>query len=245
MRNDLISIMGDHLHDPNGPPYEEIERALWRSNAQDVPKRLDENDANLMNSIQLYANRFGFSTTAVEEKLREDSMFANCFAKDPKRTTMHETCAQLWLVRFLGLEIIKLPPSGKNALYVSRDGVIGTLPEGEKKTSKSLDFHWTVAGLDFYATHKYVKQSGGAQDGQIDEVTEVLRRFSLATNTSKILFAIGDGEYVKKKMGNWQVLARPNPPRSYAVSIREVPEIMKDYTGLATPIDMLPQNRTI
>lgn len=213
------------------PDYESIESAMWRDNAQQVVPRLNDSDADLAKRISTYIERFGYARETVEEKIRQDPMFAANFAKEPRRTSFHENAAAEWLGREMELTVDRLSPAGNNAFYITGDGMVVTgLNREERKPSKSLDFCWNTHGNLFYAMHKYTKEGGGNQDSQFREMQDLLRNFQGATAHNKILIVIVDGPYyTTQKMEVLQNLVRHVPPRSYAVPIEQVPSIIESY----------------
>ena len=242
--SDLLKMVEKYLNDANGPHYEEIERAVLRANAEDVPLLLEQEDSNLLESIRNFAERQDVSLNKVIDKIKSDTMFAKTFARDPNRTGLHKDCARRWLRRFLGIHVEKLPTSGKHAVYVTKKGEIRTLHQNQKRPSKALDFRWKFGDMEFYAKHKHVKQSGGAQDNQIGDLIEILRLFQVSTDTKKVLFIIGDGDYAQQKMDVFLELIRENPPRSYALPIHEVPKVMMKY-GVFPTTFMIQKNNEL
>ncbi len=94
---------------------------------------------------------------------------------------------------------INLP---NDELYVV-GGVILNKDELEKSkkysTAKTLDFKWDYKDYEIYASHKYTKDKGGAQNHQYKELQDFIKsnRDSLLENT--IFVAIADGEYYSTK----------------------------------------------
>lgn len=72
------------------PDYESIERREWRRNAQQVTRRLADNEPSLAKRIATYIDRFGYDEATVCEKIEHDPMFAAHFAKEPRRTSLHQ-----------------------------------------------------------------------------------------------------------------------------------------------------------
>ncbi|CAG8698066.1 15694_t:CDS:2, partial [Racocetra persica] len=84
---------------------------------------------------------------------KSDQHFRACFAKDPKKQNIYEKILAEYIssLSFVS-NFQKLSSSGKNALYIDR----GVLRKGET--------------IQFYAFHKYIEESGGAQDNQFKEI---------------------------------------------------------------------------
>ena len=202
---------------------------MWQRNAQEVVSQLQSRDRYLLRQIETYIGRFGYEKSAVEDKIMKDPMFAANFSREPRRQGFHETIAAEWL-KEQSLDITILPKSGNNALYITRDGMIIKLPEGEQRPSKSLDFCWTYNSITFYAMHKYTKEGGGNQDNQFKEMVGLLHSFLGASNPSNALIVIVDGPYyTERRMCELISQTRTNPPMSFATPIQGVPAILEEY----------------
>ena len=212
------------------PDYKVIEKQLFLESKANVLNELNAKDKGIEQRIKTFCENFGEDPLKVEQKIRNDPMFAAHFAKKPKGMGFHEKVAGEWLNETLGLEVTTLPKSGKNALYVTSDGVITKINEGETPPSKSLDFMWEKNGIIFYAMHKYTEQSGGSQDNQFNEMKKTLQNFQRASNPTKRLIIIVDGPYYNdRRMRELENLTRTTPPQSYAVHIEDVPAIVGKY----------------
>lgn len=221
-------------HDiPPPPDYEALEQQQWLENAKEVVDRLDKNDINLMNRIKTYVWRSEYDLEQTKNKIREDPMFAAHFAKEPRRTGMHEAIAGEWL---RGLPMITnfrtLPKSGKDAIHIDSDG--GLRENMPHAPSKSLDFQWRTGKFTIYASHKYTKEGGGNQDSQFREMRELLRKFQVGGVNSNFiaLLVIVDGPYyTTARMNDLLKFARTQPPLSSAMPIQGVPAWLQELTG--------------
>ena len=216
---------------PKPPDYEKRERLMWRKNAEDVSKRLDEGDEYLSKRIRLFVSRFGYDVEVVQEKIRTDRMFAAHFAKEPRRQNIHESAAGEWLraQKDVVQSFEKLPTSGKNAFYITGDGELRQ--DGRTRPSKSLDFRWKSNGFTVFAAHKYTKEGGGTQDNAFREVRSLIEHFQKgAADDDIILLVIVDGPYyTKARMSDLKRFERENhPPYSRALPIQAVPDFLKE-----------------
>ena len=164
-------------------------------NGNEVRDLLENRDSGLLRRIRTFADRFGFDETEVCEKIKNDSMFACCFAKDAMRTGFHEKEAEKYLRMFPDLirSFTSLPAGGKNAKYIDQRSEIVT---GRKPSGiKSLDFMWMAGNTPIrcLATHKFTREPGGSQDHQRDELIRLLQMFQNCDNENIALFAICDG----------------------------------------------------
>lgn len=215
------------MFDKLPPDYAAIERNEWRKNALLVPDEMDSASSRLMKRIQLFIDRFGFSEPDVINKVKTDSIFAAHFAKEPRRTGMHEKYAAEWVK---SLPMVKqfriLPKGGADAIYVTSDGNIyhGHLAN---RPGKSLDFTWKTGNLTCYAMHKYTKEGGGNQDSQHQEMVAILRNFQSCNDRAYALFVIVDGPYYQgNKMAELRNHTRTHAPKSYALPLEELPDTL-------------------
>ena len=214
------------------PDYKKEEKRLWLKHAKEIPDLLENDNKNLLRRIAAYVKHFGYGERKVTTKIKEDEMFAATFAKTPGRTGMHERVAREWLIKNLKVDIKKLPSSRENALYVNSKGVIvnKTPKEKEEDPSKSLDFGWEWGNYKIYAMHKHTQGVGGGQDNAFIEMQDILSKFKKANDKGVIFIVIVDGDYyTDAKMTILKELTRKTAPKSYAVHIEEVPDIMKEY----------------
>lgn len=110
------------------PNYEEIEQELWRKHGKEVRFLLATGDSGLLRRVQTFCQRFDFNESDVNQKIRDDFMFACCFAKDAVKTGFHQKEAEKYLRMFPNLIRVfrSLPASGKHAKYIDQMGNIIT-----------------------------------------------------------------------------------------------------------------------
>ena len=154
-------------------------------------KKLDE-------KLTSYCRNHGQSPEYVLRRLYEDRTLCELFAVDPQRQTTHQSYAADWISRnmFFVTGFRVLPSGRKNAMYVLE----GTVRTGDKPSkNKSIDFYWTYPFkgrvLKFYATHKYTKQEGGAQDNQFADVLGFMENANKSNDEDARFFAVTDGDY--------------------------------------------------
>ncbi len=216
------------------PDYEAIERKLWKQSQEDIHGEIRDKADRLLARVATFAMRFGYEEEVVLRKIEEDKMFAAHFAKEPRRTGLHQKVAGEWI---RGLPDVKefevLPSHGSKAMKVTSDGNLETEHEGKTLPGKSLDFRWKTGTKTFYAMHKYTKEGGGNQDSQYKEMVELMRRFMLCCDEGIVLVVIVDGQYYlenrRKRLNRLKSFERPSPPRSSALTIEELPKILEEY----------------
>lgn len=215
------------MYDKTPPDYDAIEIEEWRKNAKLVLHELNSDSDRLSKRIHLFVARFGFSTVDVETKISSDEMFAAHFAKEPRRTGIHEKLAAEWVKSLPLVKQFKvLPKGGPEAVYITSDGNIHR-GELSNRPGKSLDFKWVTGKITCYAMHKFTKEGGGNQDSQYKEMVAILRNFQSCNDTTCALFIIVDGPYyVGNKMSELRNGTRVHPPKSYALPIEELPAVL-------------------
>lgn len=205
------------------PDWQGEEQKRWRENAADVPRQVGEGEKGMMRRVRTYCARFGYGIAKVVGKIRNDEMFAAHFAKDPTKQVMHEHIAADYLQKIAGIDgFVVLPGSGGNAFYINADGVFCRGVGKGAHDSKTLDFYWKSNGVECWASHKYTKESGGAQDHQFNDQKRFLENFRKHKGERVAFFAICDGDYYnEKKMAELQEVTNKTPP-SFAVHIEDV-----------------------
>ena len=207
--------------------YEGEAQLLRIENAEQV--RMCLNADWLLTKITAYATRQGLEPELLIHKVRTDDLFALTFAKDPGKQSMHQRLAQNALIQ-LGCfdEFRLLPQSGKQAYFVSKDGIplTGYDAKESKQLGKAVDFFWvhrrSIGTLHAYASHKYTKEEGGAQDNQASDLENFMERArGKSTPDNHVFYALCDGQYydhpygscssrrewMNKKLGNERVKA--------------------------------------
>jgi hypothetical protein len=156
---------------------------------------------DLTNKIKRFALKYDLSEKLIKQKVQKDDLFVLCFIKEPNRQSFHQRLAAEFIKSIPNINNFKLlPPGGAKALYI----ISGQLQDGKNITTskkpKSIDFVWKYEtqenGLvEFYATHKYTKEGGGAQDNQFNDIKLFLDNAQSYNRTDKFFIAICDGAY--------------------------------------------------
>ena len=217
-------------YDP--PDYEAIEREQWKDSQREVVQEVRSQTSRLIKRITTFISRFGYPQEDVFNKIENDEMFAAHFAKEPRRTGLHEAIAAAWIKALPWVNNFKvLPKSGDNSFKVTSDGNIVNSLRHLNIPGKSLDFMWTTGNKTFYAMHKYTKEGGGNQDSQYQEMVELMKRFLHCRDEKLVLLIIIDGEYYQtnnsKRLHILQSHQRTQDPRSYALTIGDLPKLLK------------------
>ena len=221
------------------PDYDRAEQELREKNKFEIRGLLDKQDPGLLRRIRTFTDNYGFDEAVVRQKIKDDFMFACCFAKNPTRMGVYEKEAGRYLCMFPNLirSFTDLPSHGKNAKYIDQMGNIVT---GKKPGEvKSLDFMWIAGSTNIkcFAAHKFTREPGGSQDHQRNELITLLRMFKNCKDENTVFIAICDGPYYNER--NLSMLrqhVRNEPPYSFACPIDNVPEnVEKVLENLGKP----------
>lgn len=164
----------------NFTEYVENEKKKARlKNIEEVRENIDTIDVK--EKIKKHVEAFDGIMT--EEEVRDgilnNIIIASKFCVDPGRQNISEKLAS----QVLGIK--KLPAYGKNCIrFDSKGNIISQKIDG---ATKSADFMLD----DYYATQKYTKENGGAQDNQKTDVRDFLLKGSQQHKVAAIL----DGDY--------------------------------------------------
>lgn len=158
-------------------------------------------DKKLEEKIKGFSARWGYSKDYILNKLKESDDFILQFSIDPGKTTYHQHFAANWLkenVPFIS-NFNEPVNGGDNSLICEGGKVLKSKDYKKEHSSKTIDFafeyEFNNKKLYFYATHKYTKEKGGAQDNQFNDVKLFLKQAMLNTNPDIVLLSITDGEY--------------------------------------------------
>ncbi len=121
------------------------------------------------------------------------------FAKDPSKQNLTEEIAKEFLSNFPEVKSVKiLPKRGKGSWSIVKGRLDYTdnFTKYQKAGIKSIDFRIElVNGVIIFATHKYTKDTGGAQDNQANDLMSFAEQ-TVDYNSNEYRFAIiCDGEY--------------------------------------------------
>lgn len=127
-------------------------------------------------------------------------MFRAFFAKDPAKQKIHENIAASFIESLPGVKNFK--QLGHGDMFVLRGGVLSHeeyKKSGATTKAKTIDFSWSINGKNIYASHKYTRASGGAQDNQYADLQEFIREANDSNLANTYFLAIADGDYYKMK----------------------------------------------
>jgi hypothetical protein len=229
------------------PDFETEVLEVARKNMAEVIPLLDARDEGMLEKIYNFSVRFGFSQADVEAKIRSDKMFLARFAKDPGKQKIHEKIAARFIEQLPSVRDFK--SLGHNALQLVGGTIMKRADarmQGATGGAKSLDFEWISCGIEFYASHKYTKDSGGAQDNQYRDLKEFIQEASKSGRQGRMFLAIADGPYYAgndaeagvSKIQRLKDLA--NKRNVFALSCAELEQFLKDVCS-AQPVPNVEQ----
>ncbi len=186
--------------------YQQKYQELLQENIDSVRRDIDAPYMTL--KIENYGKKFGLPIAFVRRKIMIDNIFALNFAKDPSKQSYNQTLAREFIAENPNINFVEqLPSSGKGAMFAV-NGILKTnddlTPQEKAAKLKSIDFHWTVTGksgcvYQIYASHKYTKDEGGAQDNQYSDLCKFMENARPNTSDRIYYLAIGDGEYYQRR----------------------------------------------
>ena len=184
--------------------YKGLYNLALQKNIKQLQKEIDTKQTKT--KIHNWAKKFQLNPLEVRQKIIDDNMFSLHYIIEPARQSFHEKAAADYIKKFSNVSNFEnLPNSGENALVV-HSGSILPKKESQSNAGKTVDFEWDTHGYKCYASHKYTKDKGGAQDNQYKDLREFMKN-SRENNDVKIkirFFAICDGEYYQHKDSNEQ-----------------------------------------
>lgn len=196
------------------------------------------NDTQMRLKIKNWAEKFGYDFEIIKEKILNDEIFRCVFAKDPAKQNIYQNIAAKIIENTKGVRNFKvLNQGGAKAIYI----INGSIFEGKNLTNKnqntkSVDFRFEYGKFTFFASHKYTKNEGGAQDNQYKDVQEFLREARDSTLANTVFLAICDGEYYQHKdsktgdEARLKRLQRLTDRRSvFAINIDGLGEFLKNF----------------
>ena len=186
---------------PKQPPdYEKEYAEALRRNHDYVISSLDAKDEDMFLKIDNFCAKHGFDRERVMKLMRTEEYFRAVFAIDPAKQKIHENTAAKFIESLSEIKDFKQLGHSDMALF---HGAV--MPKKELKklgghgTAKTIDFSWTTKGKKIYASHKYTRESGGAQDNQYEDLKEFIREANFSDLSDTFFVAIADGDYYKMK----------------------------------------------
>lgn len=177
--------------------YKGLYNLALQKNIKQLQKEIDSKQTKI--KIDNWAKKFQLNPLEVRQKIINDYMFSLNFIIDPATQNLYEKLAASYIESFPNVDNFKnLPNSGQNALIV-HGGIILSKNKAQSNASKTIDFQWETYGYKCYASHKYTKDGGGAQDNQYKDLRDFMDNSRQNNDDNIRFFAICDGEYYQHK----------------------------------------------
>ncbi|WP_299245260.1 hypothetical protein [uncultured Brachyspira sp.] len=204
---------------------------------ENIKKVIEEIDSDYMNiKISKFAEKYDESPESIKKKIIEDEIFRKIFAKEPSKQNFYQNVAAEYIKNIDGVEDFEvLPQGGDKAMYmVSGNLIQGKSLKNKNQNSKSIDFYWRYYKYEVYASHKFIKEEGGAQDNQYQDVQNFLNDSRDNNLKDTYIIAICDGNYFKSKdnkTGDETKLKRlerlTNHKNTFVIDIERLGSILK------------------
>ena len=165
-------------------------RAAWALNY----KRFSMPEAD--QAIRTFMLKTGMPRKAVEDKIRTDDMFRWCFVKDPKKQNIYRDLAASYIRSIPQVTSFVRLKAGERLIC---GGTVMSREEAKKRganpSPKPIDFQWKTGKHTVYASHKYTKESGGAQGKQYHELHSFIDDANHSNLKATAFIAIADGPH--------------------------------------------------
>ena len=221
------------------PDFEKHRRQLYRANRAQIRDLL--RGGGLEKKIENFCNLHGFSREEVAKSIRENDIVAAVFAKDPRKQSCDEKLAGGFIRRLDGIKNFAELPKGQKGLSVLRGEIREKRKIGGKGSgTKTIDFHWRYQGTQFYAAHKYTKDSGGAQDNQFKDLQAFIEEARDSVAPDVVFLVIADGAFYQRRAGGKDLtrlaeMQQRCTPSVHATTSRELSDLLAKITKKTSP----------
>lgn len=175
--------------------YEENLANRYKKNMQDVPNLLATKDESLLDKIIKNSIKYSIDEGFIKEQINNKNPIALAFfCINPTRQNIFEKVAADFLKKQDSIKSFK--KLSNNAKFVVNGVVIEKIDLKTYPLAKTIDFEWRYNEFTIYASHKYTKDSGGAQDNQYNDVKNFIKQARDFSKHKKTKFlAICDGKF--------------------------------------------------
>ena len=165
------------------------------------------NDDSLKQKIISHCETYDLDVEDFYQELKQHQYLQTFFAKNPLKQGLHEQIAVKYLSEQLPSfsKVRKLSQKNNCGLFLTSTGL-----SKSRSISKAVDFYLESNNNIYVFTHKYTKQSGGAQSNQYEDVLNFLRYAPNSPfkdeKTKKTVYigAILDGDFYLDKIEETQ-----------------------------------------
>lgn len=171
--------------------FKELKRIARKENVKILREEINEPwvERKIMNHIERN-NFITLNKEQIKNKILSDDLVASFFVKDPSRQNFTEIVIASILQKKSNIENFVNHSSNTN-LFVVDGQIVNHRVDG----IKSIDYSWETKGKKVYASQKYTKEAGGAQDNQYNDILNFLSNAKKNNDKDLMFFAIVDGDY--------------------------------------------------
>ena len=205
----------------------------WQENRKEVRELLANGDEYFMTKIINASIRWGISEEEIIKSVSNDLVAAAHFAKDPIKQNIYERIAADYISKIDDITYFENLPNNK---LVVANGEVELKKRNGKITrskAKSIDFSWTYNNKKIYASHKYTKEEGGAQDNQYQDLQNFIIEARENKDKGIVFIAIADGPYYQRNdpiegMSRMEVMEKMCTSSVRVCDIYELEKILKN-----------------
>lgn len=199
--------------------YKEELRISIEKNIRKVKELLLNDDKGLLLKIDNFSKKYLIEKDYIKKQiLNSEPISLAQFAKNPTKQNFFEGIASNFIRNIRGVfDFEKLP---NNKLYVCDGSLIEKKDLQLYPKAKTIDFSWRFKNLYIYCSHKYTKDSGGAQDNQYKDLQDFISQCRDNKKRNKVFIVVADGEYYQKQNGRVGVKKIDNLARMCTDSVK-------------------------
>ena len=180
--------------------YKEDIKIAVQTNMKEVKELLLKKDKDLLKKIEDFAEKYLIEEEYIKEKiLVKESISLAMFSKEPTKQNIFEKIASGFISKIEGVKNFQKLPNTSH--YVCNGVVIKKEDLKQYPKAKTIDFTWKFSKFTIYCSHKYTKDSGGAQDNQYKDLQGFIEECRDNKKTDVVFIAIADGEYYQMQNG--------------------------------------------
>ncbi len=177
--------------------YSNAIRNITTQNMREVVALLEQEDSSLITKIRNASKKYGIPEQQIRENIKNELPIALAFfSKDPKKQNVYEKIAANYIKKIQGVTNFQNLPNNK---FFVVNGKIVTKEHKQLSNAKTIDFYFEYNSKKIYASHKYTKDKGGAQDHQYKDLQNFINNVRDNTDRETIFIAIADGDYYNTK----------------------------------------------
>lgn len=169
--------------------FENLKIKQRENNLNELRKEINKSWVTTKIKNHLERNTFlSLSVQDLKDRIMKDDLLASFFIKDPSKQNFTEIYIADFLSKIESFKNFKNLASNSNLFLFN-----GNIVEKRVNGIKSIDYTWDFNDKKVYASQKYIKDNGGAQDNQFNDMITFLENTALSKEM--IFIALIDGAY--------------------------------------------------